>query len=102
MKNNFEQRKSEVFIKILEFDAPKFYDFDNNNNSNLEEIDEWFKLDHSKEAMPEPIALQQKFTYVNKSSSQNDEEKTKEEETKLDELIKLHNEKIRKRKVYFL
>ena len=102
MKTNIEQKRDtqHIFIELLEFNAPKYFDFTNEKSFNLEDIDKWFETDHTKQQCVPQISTQQKITFFSKNNCQNDQEKFKEDETKLDELIKLHNEKIRKRKVY--
>ncbi len=95
-----DQRKSDIlFLPLLEFNAPRFVDFTCEPNIDLKEIDNWFLIDHSKEIINEEFSVHRKITFSNTSKDRFEENKSKEEEIKLEELIKIHNEKIRKRKV---
>ena len=92
--------KSEIlFIPLLEFNAPRYIDFTTETNLNFQEIDEWFLVDHSREKLNDDSSIHQKITFSNTSKNLSEESRSKEEESRLEELIKLHNEKIRKRKV---
>jgi hypothetical protein len=95
-----DQRKSDtLFLPLLEFNAPRYVDFTSEPNIDLKEIDNWFLVDHSKENIHDEFSVNKKITFSNTSKDRSEENRSKEEEIKLEELIKIHNEKIRKRKV---
>lgn len=93
-------RKSVIKIDSrYEFHAPKYFDFQkeqefiekNKNLFNEEYIDPWFFIDHKNE--PLKAAIQ-----INENEMINVIGKNEESKPSIDELLKMHNDKVNKKR----